>query len=63
MYLETKDNLPIIDEFDNLPNVYLNLGIGTNGIVYSTIGANILKDVCKEYHTKDMTMFKINRNT
>lgn len=63
MYLETKDNLPIIDEFDNLPNVYLNLGIGTNGIVYSTIGANILKDVCKEYHTKDMAMFKINRTT
>lgn len=61
MYLETKDNLPIIDELDELPNVYINLGIGTNGIVYSAIGANMLKDICKEYHTKDMTMFKINR--
>ena len=61
MFLETKDNLPIIDELENLPNVYVNIGIGANGIVYSTIGANMLKDICKEYHTKDMIMFKIRR--
>lgn len=61
LYLNTKDNLPIIDEIENMPNVYCNLGIGKNGIVYSLIGAKMLQDVCKEYHIKDMYMFRINR--
>lgn len=61
MYLETKDGLPIIDELEELPNVYVNIGSGLNGIVHSTIGANMLRDICKEYHTKDMIMYKINR--
>lgn len=61
MYLETKDGLPIIDELEDLPNVYVNIGSGLNGVVHSAIGANMLRDICKEYHTKDMIMYKINR--
>lgn len=61
IYLDTKDSLPIIDEIDNLPNVYCNLGVGKNGIIYSMIGANMLKDISKQYHVKDMYLFRENR--
>lgn len=61
MYLETKDGLPIIDELDNMPNVYCNLGIGKNGIIFSMIGARMLKDISKQYNTKDMYLFREDR--
>ncbi len=61
MYIETKDNLPIIDEIEDKPNVYLNLSVGCNGIVQSMIGAKMLKDVSKKYHIKDMYLFRENR--
>lgn len=57
----TKDSLPIIDEIPNMPNCFCNLGLGSNGILYSVIGADILKDAIKGFYTKDMYMFKINR--
>ncbi len=61
MYLDTKDSLPIIDELENMPNVYCNLGTGKNGIIFAMMGARMLKDVSKQYHTKDMYMFRENR--
>jgi len=60
-YIETKDMLPIIDELYSLPNVYCNLGVGRNGIVYSMIGAKMLKNISKKYHVKDMYLFRENR--
>ena len=62
MYLDTKDSLPIIDEIDNKPNVYYNIGVGKNGIVYSMIGAKMLKDITKQYHLIDMHLFKQKRD-
>lgn len=61
MYIETKDTLPIIDEIEKMPNVYCNLGVGRNGIVFSMIGANMLKNISKKYHVKDMYLFRENR--
>ena len=61
VYVETKDNLPIIDELEKLPNVYCNLPVGVNGVVQSMIGARMLKDISKKYHIKDMYMFRENR--
>ena len=61
MYIETKDMLPIIDELYSMPNVYCNLGVGRNGIVYSMIGAKMLKDISKKYHIKDMYLFRESR--
>lgn len=61
MYMETKDLLPVIDELGNMSNVYVNLSVGKNGIVESMIGANMLKDVYKKYHIKDMYLFRENR--
>ena len=60
-FVNTKDNLPIIDEMPNMPNCFCNLGFGTNGIIYSAIGANMLKNAINGLYTKDMNMFKINR--
>ncbi|MBQ8043025.1 MAG: FAD-binding oxidoreductase [Clostridia bacterium] len=61
MYLDTKDGLPIIDELENMPNVYCNLSTGKNGIIFSMIGARMLRNVSKQYHEKDMYMFRENR--
>ena len=61
MYIETKDLLPVIDELENMPNVYVNLSVGKNGIVEAMIGASMLKDVYKKYHIKDMYLFRENR--
>lgn len=61
MYLDTKDSLPIIDEIENMPNVYCNLSTGKNGIIFSMIGARMLRNVSKQYHEKDMYLFRENR--
>lgn len=60
-FVNTKDNLPIIDEMPNMPNCFCNLGFGTNGIIYSAMGANMLKNAIHGLYTKDMNMFKILR--
>lgn len=57
----TKDELPIIDEIPNMPNCFCNLAFGSNGILYATIGADMLRNAVKGLYTKDMNMFKINR--
>lgn len=60
-YVGTKDNLPIIDEIPNMPNCFCNLGFGSNGILYSAMGASMLKNAVNGLYTKDMNMFKITR--
>ena len=60
-YVETKDDLPIIDEAHNIVNVYFNIPSGNNKIIHSMIGANMLKDVSNKYHVKDMYLFRENR--
>lgn len=57
----TRDYLPIIDEIPNMSNCFCNLGFGSNGILYSLIGADMLRNAIKGLYTKDMNMFKINR--
>ena len=57
----SKDSLPIIDEMPNMPNCFCNIALGTNGILYSVIGANMLKNAVKGLYTKDMNMFRIDR--
>lgn len=57
----TKDSLPIVDEIPDMPNCFCNIGFGTNGIIHSVIGANMLKNAIKGFYTKDMNIFKITR--
>lgn len=61
LYLQTSDGLPVIDEIDNMPNVYCNLGVGKNGILHNVMGAGMLKNIYSDCYTKDMYMFRINR--
>jgi glycine/D-amino acid oxidase-like deaminating enzyme len=57
----SKDKLPIICEIESIPNVYLNIGMGSSSISQMLIGADILKDAIKGYYKKEMNLFKINR--
>lgn len=57
----TKDGLPIVDELPNMPNCFCNLAFGSNGILYSVIGADMLRNAVKGLYTKDMNMFKLER--
>ena len=61
VFAETKDSLPLIDEIPNMPNVYCNLSYGINGILFSVIGAKMLKEINREYYARDMHMFGIKR--
>lgn len=60
-FVNTTDTLPIIDEIENMPNCFCNLGFGANGILYSSVGAKMLKDAVKGLYTKDMKMFRLKR--
>ncbi|CAM3969091.1 FAD-dependent oxidoreductase [Cohnella lubricantis] len=42
---ESADNLPWIGEDPDRPGIYLLLGYGGNGSVYSTIGAQLIRDL------------------
>lgn len=57
----SKDNLPIICEIESIPNVYLNVGMGSSSISQMLIGADILKEAIKGYYKKEMNLFKLNR--
>lgn len=61
IYIMTKDRLPVIDEIEDMPNVYCNLGVGKNGIIHNLIGAKMLKNIYSDCYTKDMYMFRINK--
>lgn len=58
-YPHTIDSLPIIDEIEDMPNCFCNLGFG--GILYNVIGAKTLKDAVKGLYTKEMKLFRIKR--
>ena len=57
----TKDNMPIIGEIEDIPNTYVNLGVGSSSISQMLIGADILKDAIKGYYKKEMNLFKLTR--
>lgn len=61
VFLQTSDGLGIIDEIDDMPNVYCNLGVGKNGILQNVIGAKMLKNIYGDCYTKDMYLFRISR--
>jgi len=45
---KTKDSLPYIGEYKKTPNAYYALGFGGNGITFSVVAAEILRDIfCK----------------
>ncbi len=57
----SKDNLPLISEIPNMPNVYVNIGMGSSSISQMLVGADILKEALKGYYKKEMNLFKLSR--
>lgn len=57
---ETKDGLPFIGEHPEHPNMYFALGYGGNGITFSVIAAEMIKDLYLGKPT-DSDLFKFDR--
>lgn len=60
---ETKDGLPYIGEHPKFPKCYFNLGFHRNGICYSLIGAQIIKDLILYNNNPDAEIFSFNRKS
>lgn len=57
---ETKDGLPFIGEHKSHPNMYFALGYGGNGITFSVIAAEIIRDLYLG-NTVDSDLFSFDR--
>lgn len=57
----TKDGLPYIGEYKNMPNCYFSLGYGANGILYSVLGGQLLRDLYIGNHRPELELFRFNR--
>jgi glycine/D-amino acid oxidase-like deaminating enzyme len=57
----TKDGLPYIGKYKELPNSYFALGFGGNGITFSLIAAEIISRVIKGIRCKDAEIFSFER--
>jgi glycine/D-amino acid oxidase-like deaminating enzyme len=58
---ETEDGLPFIGQTPEYPNAYFALGYGGNGITYSLIAAELLRDALLGKANPDADIFKFNR--
>ncbi len=58
---ETKDGLPYIGMYNKVPNSYFALGYGGNGITFSVIAAEIIKDLIIGKRNTDAEIFSFNR--
>jgi glycine/D-amino acid oxidase-like deaminating enzyme len=58
---ETADGLPYIGEIDEFPNGYFALGYGGNGITYSMIAAEIIRDLFCGAPNPDASIFRFDR--
>lgn len=57
----TKDALPYIGTYSKTPNTYYALGFGGNGITFSLIAAEIIRDMILKKHNKDALLFAFDR--
>jgi glycine/D-amino acid oxidase-like deaminating enzyme len=57
----TKDSLPYIGTYDKTPHTYYALGFGGNGITFSVIAAEIIRDMILEKNNKNASLFSFDR--
>jgi len=57
----TKDGLPYIGNYKKLPNSLFALGFGGNGITFSLIAAEILRDMILGKQNEDADIFSFER--
>jgi glycine/D-amino acid oxidase-like deaminating enzyme len=58
---ETKDGLAYIGETTEFPDGYFALGYGGNGITYSIIAAEIIRDIYMGVPNRDAEIFRFDR--
>jgi glycine/D-amino acid oxidase-like deaminating enzyme len=58
---ETKDGLPYIGQVRQMPHCHFALGFGGNGITYSLIAAEILRDALLQRPNRDARLFRFDR--
>ena len=57
----TKDALPYIGTYNKTPNTYYGLGFGGNGITFSVIAAEIIRDMILKKSNTDALLFSFDR--
>jgi len=57
----TKDGLPYIGTIPERPDTFFALGFGGNGITFSLIAAEIIKDLILDKKNKNEALFRFNR--
>ena len=61
IFASTKDGLPYIGSIPQRPNTYFALGFGGNGITFSAVAANIIKDLLMGKKNRDAALFSFDR--
>lgn len=61
IFATTKDGLPYIGGYEQMPNCYFNLGYGSNGILYALLGGQLLTDLCLGKGREELKLFRLNR--
>lgn len=59
----TKDNMAVIGKSHTYPRLLYNLGYGANGIIYSILGGQILRDIVKGKTHRHAHLFNPARET
>jgi glycine/D-amino acid oxidase-like deaminating enzyme len=57
----TKDSLPYIGTYSQTPNTYYALGFGGNGIVFSVLAAELIRDSILNKPNKNISFFSFDR--
>lgn len=61
-FAETEDGLPYIGSIKQFPNTYFALGFGGNGITFSQIAGEIIRDFAIGKNNKDASIFTFERS-
>jgi glycine/D-amino acid oxidase-like deaminating enzyme len=61
IFASTEDKIGYVGEIYQYPNCYFLLGYGTNGILYSVIGSQILRDLYLHGYHQDASLFSFYR--
>lgn len=61
VFKTTRDSLPYIGPHPGFPHSLLALGYGGNGMTFSVIAANILRDLCRGRPNSDADLFRVDR--
>ncbi|HEY1921597.1 MAG TPA: FAD-dependent oxidoreductase [Tepidisphaeraceae bacterium] len=60
-FAQTKDGLPFIGQLSKYPNCHFALGYGGNGITFSLLAAQIIRDDILQYPNPARELFSFNR--